>query len=49
VINSLTYKVVTEFSFSYKHDKPMDCFTRLINVPDQPLKLSFMKIRQFGA
>ncbi|OQR76156.1 hypothetical protein BIW11_07959 [Tropilaelaps mercedesae] len=44
VINILTFKIIANYSIKYTHNKAMDCFTRLINVPDQPLKIAFEKI-----
>lgn len=37
----LVARVVRNFVLEYKHEK-LDCFTRLINVPDKPLKMTFI-------
>ncbi|XP_028968072.1 uncharacterized protein LOC100906274 [Galendromus occidentalis] len=48
-INVLISKMILEFSIEYRHHTPMDCFTKLINVPDQPLKLAFLKNKDLSA
>ncbi|KAL1487303.1 hypothetical protein MTO96_008087 [Rhipicephalus appendiculatus] len=37
----LVARVVRNFVLEYKHED-LDCFTRLINVPDKPLKMTFV-------
>lgn len=37
----LVARVVRNFVLEYKHED-LDCFTRLINVPDKPLKMTFI-------
>lgn len=37
----LVARIVRNFVLEYKHED-LDCFTRLINVPDKPLKLTFI-------
>lgn len=38
---AFVFQLVRNFELEYKHEE-MDCFTRLINVPDKPLKLTFI-------
>ncbi|CAN7995760.1 unnamed protein product [Ixodes hexagonus] len=37
----LLARIIRNFELEYKYEK-MDCFTRLINVPDKPLRMIFM-------
>ncbi|XP_064488659.1 cytochrome P450 302a1, mitochondrial-like [Ornithodoros turicata] len=40
VMSLLLARLIRTFEVSYRHEE-IDCFTRLINVPDKPLKLAF--------